>query len=72
MAVSPPDAAPVAAPPREVEASIGQRLLWLLDHYRGGEGTINVPIAWRIRQPLDAGALELALGRLVERHETLR
>ena len=71
MAVSPPSAT-LAGPPREVEASIGQRLLWLLDHYRGGDGTINVPIAWRIRRPLDTAALELALSGLVERHETLR
>ncbi|HWF72029.1 MAG TPA: condensation domain-containing protein, partial [Solirubrobacteraceae bacterium] len=68
MAVSPRS----VSAPVEAEASIGQRLLWLLDHYRGGEGTINVPIGWRIRRPLDVAALGVALERLVERHETLR
>jgi Condensation domain len=69
MAVSPRSA---VQEPLETEASIGQRLLWLLDHYRGGEGTINVPIGWRIRRPLDVDALKAALAALVDRHETLR
>lgn len=57
---------------RESEASVGQRLLWLLDHYRGDGGQTNAPMAWRIRGALDEPALAAALDGLVERHETLR
>jgi hypothetical protein len=55
-----------------VEASFGQRLLWLLDHYRGTAGMINVPIAWRIRGALQTDALNAAFAALVARHATLR
>ena len=57
---------------REVPASIGQRLLWLLDHYRGRVGQLNEQLVWRIRGPLDTGALEEAVDALCRRHETLR
>lgn len=57
---------------REVEASTGQRLLWLLDHYRGGSGMINVPVAWRIHGDLAVPALRTALDELTSRHEVLR
>lgn len=57
---------------REVEASVGQRLLWLLDHYRGGNGMINVPVAWRIHGNLDLAALHAAYCELLARHEALR
>jgi hypothetical protein len=57
---------------REVQPSTGQRLLWLLDHYRGGGGTVNAPLAWRLRGPVSERALQEALDGLVERHEALR
>ena len=57
---------------REIEASVGQRLLWLLDHYRGGSGKINVPVAWRIHGNLDLAALRTAYDDLLARHEALR
>jgi hypothetical protein len=56
----------------EAEASVGQRLLWLLQHYRGRGGALNVPMVWRIRGELDADALQAALNDLVARHEVLR
>lgn len=64
----------MSAPPvlHEAEASVGQRLLWLLDRYRGGAGAVNAPLAWRLRGPLDRTALEAALGDLGARHEALR
>lgn len=57
----------VATP--EAEASVGQRLLWLLARYRGS--TVKVPLVWRISGPLDVEALQRALDDLVARHETL-
>jgi hypothetical protein len=56
----------------EVPASIGQRLLWVLDHYRGHEGALNCPVLCRIRGPLDTDALAGALADLTERHASLR
>ena len=55
-----------------VAASVGQRLLWLLQHYRGRGGALNVPMVWRIRGELDPDALQTALNDLVARHEVLR
>jgi hypothetical protein len=57
---------------RTLEASVGQRLLWLLDHYRGAAGRVNVPLAWRITEPLNEPALAAALDDLCIRHEALR
>lgn len=57
---------------REVPASVGQRLLWLMDRYRGESGALNEPLVWRLRGPLDHYALGAALDGLVARHEALR
>ncbi len=57
---------------REVDASVGQRLLWLLEHYRGRGGALNVPLVWRVSGALEPAALQIALDALVARHETLR
>jgi len=57
---------------REVRASIGQRLLWQMDHHRGVNGALNCPIFLRLRGPAHAGALEAAIERLSRRHESLR
>jgi hypothetical protein len=53
-------------------ASPGQRLLWLMDHYRGGNGMMGVPILYRLRGHLDVGALTGAVADLTARHEALR
>lgn len=53
-------------------ASAGQRLLWLLDRYRGQGGALNCPMACRIRGPLDVEALGAAIDHLTYRHESLR
>jgi len=53
-------------------ASVGQRMLWLMNHYRGGDGRLNYPLLLRIRGPLRLPRLHRALDLLVERHETLR
>ncbi|MFE5791318.1 amino acid adenylation domain-containing protein [Streptomyces sp. NPDC056503] len=52
--------------------SYAQRRLWFLDQASGGAATYNVPQALRLTGPLDADALESALGDVVERHDTLR
>jgi hypothetical protein len=57
---------------RKVPSSIGQRLLWLVDHYRGQDGALNCPVLLRLRGPLDTAALQSALDQLSARHETLR
>ncbi|MGH3223744.1 MAG: condensation domain-containing protein [Streptosporangiaceae bacterium] len=57
---------------REVPASIGQRLLWMMDRRLARDAALNEPLVWRLRGPLDAAALRLALTRLTQRHEALR
>ncbi|MDH6128342.1 condensation domain-containing protein [Kitasatospora sp. GP82] len=57
---------------RTVEATAGQRLLWLMEHYRGADAPLNVNACYRLRGPLDRAALRAALEELVVRHEALR
>ncbi len=57
---------------RLIPASIGQRLLSLMAHYRGGNGAMNCPIIYRVRGRLDEMALSAALEELTRRHESLR
>jgi hypothetical protein len=57
---------------REVPASIGQRLLWFLEHYRPDSASLNCPVVCKLHGPLDADELEIALNRLTARHEALR
>lgn len=59
---------------REVPATVGQRLLWMMDHYRATAeyGSFNCPVLCRLRGRLDTGALTRAVHELERRHETLR
>lgn len=61
-------------PPIEYElpASAGQRLLWLMNHYRGGAGAFNSHVLLRLRGPLDHDRLTRAVGELCLRHHALR
>ena len=59
-------------PVREAPASVGQRLLWFLDHYRVGDAALNCPILCRIDGPLEIARLRCAVGGLLVRHEALR
>ncbi|UPL08773.1 Gramicidin S synthase II [Pseudomonas sp. IsoF] len=52
--------------------SFAQQRLWFLAQMDGGNQAYNVPMALVLRGPLDADALETALLRIIERHETLR
>ncbi|MDB1088335.1 amino acid adenylation domain-containing protein [Streptomyces sp. ACA25] len=49
-----------------------QRRFWFLQEFRPGSAEYHVHSAWRLRGPVDTGALQLALQRLAERHEPLR
>lgn len=57
---------------REFPASFGQRLLWLMSHYRPGQDVLSCPLICRIQGPADSGQLEWALTLLCARHESLR
>jgi amino acid adenylation domain-containing protein/non-ribosomal peptide synthase protein (TIGR01720 family) len=56
-----------------IPLSFAQSRLWFLNRMGGAAGVDDtIPLAWRLRGKLDAGALELALQDLIRRHETLR
>ncbi|MEU6715869.1 condensation domain-containing protein [Nonomuraea sp. NPDC046802] len=56
----------------QVPASIGQRLLAMIGHYRPDHGALNCPVLCALRGPLDTGALRAALDGLTATHEALR
>lgn len=64
--------ATVAGPAGDLPASVGQRLLWVLERFRGDQGAANVPIVLRLRGPLDHGLLAEGISALATRHESLR
>ncbi|MFF3822826.1 amino acid adenylation domain-containing protein [Streptomyces griseus] len=66
---------PVAAfvpRPERIPLSFGQQRLWLLESLGDAGTSYHLPVALRLRGPLDRDALELALRDIVERHEALR
>ena len=56
----------------ELPLSFAQQRLWFLDRLEPGGAEYNVPLALRVRGPLDLAALRRALAGVVARHETLR
>src|SRR5207253_2839566 len=70
-----PDAGPplVPAPRGEpLPLSFAQQRLWFLDQLGPGSAAYNVPLALRLRGPLQAGALARALSEIARRREVLR
>jgi hypothetical protein len=57
---------------REEPASVGQRVLWQMEHHRGAHGALNCPLLLRLDGPLEIAALQAALDALARRHEILR
>ncbi|HYO16989.1 MAG TPA: amino acid adenylation domain-containing protein, partial [Thermoanaerobaculia bacterium] len=64
----------LTAVPRQgpLPLSFAQQRLWLIDRLQPGNVAFNIPIAFRLEGDLDSAALQQALDRIVERHETLR
>ncbi|GAA1737698.1 amino acid adenylation domain-containing protein [Luedemannella helvata] len=56
----------------ELPLTFGQERLWFLDRLEPGDPSYNIPLAYRLRGPVDADALERALGVVEGRHEALR
>lgn len=52
--------------------SSAQQRLWFLDRLEPGTALYSVPVARRLRSPLDADALRDALSAVVARHDALR
>ncbi|HWS86509.1 MAG TPA: amino acid adenylation domain-containing protein [Pyrinomonadaceae bacterium] len=52
--------------------SFGQQRMWFLNWLEPNNAFYNIPIALRMRGPLDAAALARAFEQIVERHEVLR
>ncbi|HEU0077431.1 MAG TPA: condensation domain-containing protein, partial [Longimicrobiaceae bacterium] len=52
--------------------SFAQQRLWFLYQFDPASPLYNMPVAFRLHGPLDAGALERALAEIVRRHEVLR
>ncbi|HEX2189970.1 MAG TPA: amino acid adenylation domain-containing protein, partial [Longimicrobiaceae bacterium] len=70
-----PDAAPLAPVPRggaPLPLSFPQQRLWFIDRMDPGGPAYTIPLAVRLRGPLDAPVLARALAEVVRRHEALR
>jgi amino acid adenylation domain-containing protein/non-ribosomal peptide synthase protein (TIGR01720 family) len=61
-----------AAPDGDAPLSFAQQRLWFLHQYDPASTEYTVPLATRLRGPLDVGALSAAMTALVTRHESLR
>ncbi|MEU0542643.1 amino acid adenylation domain-containing protein [Nocardia sp. NPDC005978] len=57
--------------PARIPLSPAQQRLWLLNRFDTASGAYNIPFVLRLRGPLDAAALSLAVADVVARHEVL-
>jgi amino acid adenylation domain-containing protein len=64
----------VSRAPRGVPVPLcpAQERLWFLDSLNPGTGLLNLPVAYRVKGPLDVDALERALRHVVSRQDALR
>ena len=58
--------------PANFPLSVNQEGYWFLDQVEPGNPAYNIFGPLRVRGPLDSSLLELAMNRVVERHESLR
>jgi len=58
--------------PALVPLSAAQQRMWFLRQLEGTQATYHIPLSRRVRGLLDLDALRLALGDVLERHESLR
>ncbi len=49
-----------------------QQGMWLIDHFTPGNVAYNIPEAFIVERPVDLRLLQIAVDRLLGRHETLR
>ncbi|KAA2265808.1 hypothetical protein F0L68_04425 [Solihabitans fulvus] len=56
----------------EEPASVGQRMLWLVNRFHGGQGNLNYPLLLRLRGRAGPDVLQPVVDELVARHESLR
>lgn len=66
------DSIPMRADPATAPLSFVQQRIWLYEQLEPESTAYHSPVALRIEGPLDADALERALGGIVRRHEILR
>ncbi|MET0398102.1 MAG: amino acid adenylation domain-containing protein, partial [Longimicrobiaceae bacterium] len=67
-----PPLVPAARGDAPLPLSFAQQRLWILDRLEPGGSAYNMPLALRLRGPLDARALARAAGGVARRHEALR
>ena len=67
-------APPITKSPRSdsMPLSFAQQRLWFLEQLEPGDPLYNIPQMFRMRGKLDVSALQRALNKVVERHESLR
>ncbi|MEU3574606.1 amino acid adenylation domain-containing protein, partial [Kitasatospora sp. NPDC036755] len=61
-----------AVRPEPLPLSYAQQRLWFLREWEQGGATYNIPLALRLRGPIDRHALQAALNDVTHRHEALR
>jgi amino acid adenylation domain-containing protein len=59
-------------PGSRVTLSFSQERMWFMHELAPESSAYNIPLAMRLRGPLDMAAMQTALERVVERHEILR
>jgi amino acid adenylation domain-containing protein len=67
-----PPLQPVPRDGQQPRLSFAQERLWFLSRYEAEASLYNVPVALKLRGPLNRQALLAALQEIVARHETLR
>ena len=52
--------------------SFAQMQMWIVDQMTPGNAAYGMPVAYRLKGPLDVGALEKGFNEIIRRHEVLR